>query len=60
MGEKRNGYKLLMGMPEGNRLPGRPKCEWIILKWILEREREDGAVWAGLIWPKIGNSGVLL
>jgi hypothetical protein len=29
---------------------------WIILKWILERE--NGAVWTGLIW--IRNSGGLL
>jgi hypothetical protein len=41
MGEIRNGYKLLVGKPEGNTLPGRPKCEWIILKWILEREDVD-------------------
>jgi hypothetical protein len=26
--------------------------EWIILKWILERE--DG-IWAGLIWLRIGT-----
>jgi hypothetical protein len=29
-----------------------------ILKWILERE--DGEVWTGLIWFRIGTSGRLL
>jgi hypothetical protein len=29
-----------------------------MLKWILERY--DGVVWTGLIWLKIGVSGVLL
>jgi hypothetical protein len=28
---------------------------WIILKWILDR-----MVWIGLIWLRIGISGVLL
>jgi hypothetical protein len=32
--------------------------EWTILKWILERE--DGMVWIGLIWLRIGTSGGLL
>jgi hypothetical protein len=35
-------------------------CGWTILKWILERERErereDGMVWIGLIWLRIGTS----
>jgi hypothetical protein len=31
---------------------------WIILKWILERQ--DGAVWTGLIWLRIGHNGGLL
>jgi hypothetical protein len=30
----------------------------IILKWMLERE--DGVVWTGLIWLRIGTSGVFL
>jgi hypothetical protein len=33
---ERNAYKILMGMPEGNRPLG---IRWIILKWILLRER---------------------
>jgi hypothetical protein len=31
---------------------------WAILKWILERE--NGMVWIGLIWLRIGTSGGLL
>jgi hypothetical protein len=29
-----------------------------VLKWILERQ--DGVVWTGLIWLRIGTSGGLL
>jgi hypothetical protein len=31
---------------------------WTILEWILERQ--DGMVWIGWIWLKIGTSGGLL
>jgi hypothetical protein len=31
---------------------------WTILKWILERE--DGMIWTGLIWLRVGTSGGLL
>jgi hypothetical protein len=30
----------------------------IILKWTLERQ--DGVVWTGLVWLRIGTSGGLL
>jgi hypothetical protein len=33
---------------------------WIILKWILQLEKEDGVVWTGLIWLRIGTNGGLL
>jgi hypothetical protein len=33
MGEMRNAYMILVG----KRPVGRPRCGWIILKWILER-----------------------
>jgi hypothetical protein len=29
MGEKRNVYRLLVGMPEGKRPLGRPRCRWV-------------------------------
>jgi hypothetical protein len=37
MREKRNAYRLLVGKPEGKRPLGRPRREWIILRWILVR-----------------------
>jgi hypothetical protein len=59
MGEKRNAYMILVGKLEGKGLLGRPKNdEWTILRWILQRQ--DGMVWIGLIWLKIGTSGGLL
>jgi hypothetical protein len=29
MGEKMNAYRLLVGKPEGNRPPGRPRRWWV-------------------------------
>jgi hypothetical protein len=29
MVEKRNAYRLLVGKPEGKRLPGRPRRRWV-------------------------------
>jgi hypothetical protein len=29
MGENRNGYRLLVGKPEGKRPPGRPSRRWV-------------------------------
>jgi hypothetical protein len=29
MGEKRNAYRLLVGMPEGKRPLGRPRCRYV-------------------------------
>jgi hypothetical protein len=38
MVEKRNAYRILVGMPEGKRPLGRPRRRgWTILKWFLER-----------------------
>jgi hypothetical protein len=28
MGEKSNGYRILVGKPEGKRPLGRPRCRW--------------------------------
>jgi hypothetical protein len=54
MGEKRNGYSLLVGNPEGKRPLGRPGHGW------MDNIIKDGLVWTGLVWPRIGISGELL
>jgi hypothetical protein len=48
IGEKRNGYRLLVGKPEGKRPLGRPRRRW------------DGVMWTGLVWLRIGTCGELL
>jgi hypothetical protein len=45
-GEKRNAYRILVGMPEGKRLLGRPRHRWVDnIKMDL---REMG--WTGMNW----------
>jgi hypothetical protein len=44
IGETRNAYRILLGKPEGKR----------------PLERQDGMVWTGLNWLRIGNSGGFL
>jgi hypothetical protein len=51
MGEKRNAYRILVGMPEGKRPLGRPRRRWVD---NIKMER------IGLIWLRIGTSGGLL
>jgi hypothetical protein len=53
--EKRNAYKILVGKPEGKRPLGRPKRRWV--DNIKMDHREDGVVWTGSIWLRIGTSG---
>jgi hypothetical protein len=58
MGEKRNAYRILVGKPEGKRLLGRRRRRWVDnIKIYL---REDGMVWAGLIWLRTGTSAGVL
>jgi hypothetical protein len=58
MGENRNAYRILVGMPEGKRPLGRPRRRWVDnIKMDL---REIGWEWIGLIWLMIGTSGGLL
>jgi hypothetical protein len=57
MGVKRNAYMILVGIPECH-WEDQDVGGWIILKWILERQ--DGTVWIGFIWFRIGTGGGLL
>jgi hypothetical protein len=55
MGEKRNGYRILVGKPEGKRPLGRPRRRWVdSLKIDL---REDVVVCTGSNWLRIETSG---
>jgi hypothetical protein len=59
MGEKRNAYRISVGESEGrDHSEDQDVGGWIILKWILERQ--DGMVWTGLIWLRMGTCGGLL
>jgi hypothetical protein len=49
MGETRNAYRILVGKPEGKRPLGRSTLE-----------REDGMVWTGSIWLRIGTTAMNL
>jgi hypothetical protein len=57
-GSKKNGYRILVGKPEGKRPLGRPRRRWVNnIKMDL---REDGMVRIGLIWLRIGTIGGIL
>jgi hypothetical protein len=60
MGEKRNVCGLFLGKTEGKRLLGRPTRRRVNNIKMYLREREDGVIWTGLIWLRIGTSGGLL
>jgi hypothetical protein len=59
VGEGRNMYRVLMGMPEGKRPLERPRHRWEdVIKMDL---RETGwGVWSGFTWLRIGIIGGLL
>jgi hypothetical protein len=59
MGEKSNGYRILVGKPEGKRPLGRPRHRWVDNMKMDLRER-GWMMWTGLIWLRIGTSGGLL
>jgi hypothetical protein len=57
-GAKMNAYRILVGKPEGKRPLGNLDVGGRILKWTLGKQ--DGVVWTGLIWLRVGTSGGLL
>jgi hypothetical protein len=49
MGEKRNVYRILVGMPEGKRLLGRPRLRWVDnMKMDLREIGRDDMDWIDL------------
>jgi hypothetical protein len=52
MGENRNTFRLLVGKPEGKGPPGRPRRRWVD---NIRMERENGVIWTGLVWLRIGT-----
>jgi hypothetical protein len=57
MGENRNAYRILVGIPEGKRSLGRPRRRWVDnIKMDLREIGWDGVDWIGLIWLRIGTS----
>jgi hypothetical protein len=56
---KRNAYRILVGsQKEGDHSDDQEVGGWTMLKYILERQ--NGIVWTGSIWLRIGTSGGLL
>jgi hypothetical protein len=58
MGESRNAYRILVGMPEGKKPIGRRRCRWVDNIKVALRENE--IVWTGSVWLRIVTSGGLL
>jgi hypothetical protein len=59
MGDERKVYKVLVGKPEGKRLPGRPRRRWE--DGIRMDIREMGwRGWIGFNWLMIGTGVELL
>jgi hypothetical protein len=49
IGEKRNAYRFLVGRPEGERPPGRPKRRWVDnIEMDLREIGWDGTDWIDL------------
>jgi hypothetical protein len=57
-GDKRGIYTVLVGKPEGKTSLGRPRDR---LEDNIKLDlRQEGMVWTGLIWLRIGTSGGIL
>jgi hypothetical protein len=53
LGERRSGYSVLVGKPEGKRPLERPRHRWEDnIKWIFKKW--DGA-WSGLLWLRLAT-----
>jgi hypothetical protein len=56
MGHRRGAYKVLVGIPEGQRQLGITRLRWKHNIKMDHQERNEGA-WTGFIWLKIGTGG---
>jgi hypothetical protein len=57
MGERKGGYRVLVGKPEGKTALGIPGADGrIILRWIFRKWDGEGA-WTVLIWLRIVIGG---
>ena len=58
-GEKKGVYRVLLGKPEGNRRPGRPRrrCDDNIK---IDLQKVGYGVWTGSVWLRISTGGVQL
>ena len=53
---RREGFRVLVGKPEGRRPLGRPKRRWVD-NIRIDLRRWDVGVWTGLGWPRIETVG---
>jgi hypothetical protein len=57
MGEKRNAYRILVGISEGKRPLGRPRRRWVNnIKVDLREMGWDGMGWDGMDWIDLGQN----
>jgi len=56
MGERRGGYRVLMGKPEGKGPFGRPRYRWED-NYKMKLQDVGWGAWTGLIWFRIGTDG---
>jgi hypothetical protein len=59
MGQMRNTYEILIGKPEGKRPLGRSKRRSEVDIRMAFR-KEDGKMWIGCVWLRVGTGGRLL
>jgi hypothetical protein len=66
MGETRGAYRALVEKPAGWRPLGRPRCMWIIVRWMFKKYCGEGCVdWIDLSqnmdkWQALVSAGMSL